>query len=232
MRSEDVLARAEAALNRHGGRSRIEKRSVQRLLNAGRIKFKRLAWVTAGFLFGVPLFGLLVMPLDIGGIILAGMAFMGLALAALLWPVRSLDVQPDALPQVALPQLPHSTESWLAAQRRALPAPAQTLVDGIGLQLEALAPQLASLDEKSPAAYEVRRLMADELPELVQGYQRVPAHLRKEGRNGMSPDKQLVDGLIVVQSELDRMSLQLASGDLDKLATQGRYLELKYQGEV
>ena len=47
----------------------------------------------------------------------------------------------------------------------------------------------------------------------------------------MSPDKQLVDGLTVVDSELTRISEQLATGDLNKLATQGRYLELKYQGE-
>jgi hypothetical protein len=47
----------------------------------------------------------------------------------------------------------------------------------------------------------------------------------------MSPDKQLVEGLHVVDAELQRMSEQLASGDLHKLATQGRYLELKYQGD-
>ena len=82
-----------------------------------------------------------------------------------------------------------------------------------------------------PAAMEIRRLIADELPELVNGYLRVPQHLRRDGLNGMSPDKQLVEGLTVVDAELQRMSEQLASGDLHKLATQGRYLELKYQGD-
>lgn len=231
MRSEDVLARAEEALKRHGGRSPLEKRSVQRLLDAGKIKFKRLAWLTAAFLFGVPLFALLVTPLDIGGIILAVMAYFGLSLAALLWPAGVQRVKDDALPSLPLSQLPQSTELWLTDQRRALPPPAQLLVDGIGERLDILGPQLRMIDEKAPAAFEVRRLIADELPELVRGYQRVPAHLRREGRNGMSPDQQLVDGLNVVTSELDRMSLQLASGDLDKLATQGRYLELKYQGD-
>jgi hypothetical protein len=47
----------------------------------------------------------------------------------------------------------------------------------------------------------------------------------------MSPDTQLIEGLNVVDAELQRMSEQLASGDLHKLATQGRYLELKYQGD-
>jgi hypothetical protein len=41
----------------------------------------------------------------------------------------------------------------------------------------------------------------------------------------------LIEGLNVVDAELQRMSEQLASGDLYKLATQGRYLELKYQGD-
>jgi hypothetical protein len=50
--------------------------------------------------------------------------------------------------------------------------------------------------------------------------------------NGLNPEKQLIDGLNIVDSELTRMSEQLASGDLVKLATQGRYLELKYQGDV
>ena len=74
-------------------------------------------------------------------------------------------------------------------------------------------------------------LFRSELPELVKGYNRVPVNLRREGVNGMSPDRQLVDGLAVVDSELKRMSEQLAAGDLNKLATQGRYLELKYQGD-
>ena len=87
------------------------------------------------------------------------------------------------------------------------------------------------LDENEPAAAEIRRLIADELPELVRGYGRVPEALRRANTNGMIPEKQLVDGLSVVDSELTRMSEQLARGDLEKLATQGKYLELKYQGD-
>ena len=111
-----------------------------------------------------------------------------------------------------------------------MPPPAQRLADSIGVKLEQLTPQLQALDEKEPAALEIRRLIADELPELVTGYLRVPNHLRRDGLNGMSPDKQLVEGLNVVESELQRMSEQIASGDLQRIATQSRYLELKYQG--
>ena len=100
-----------------------------------------------------------------------------------------------------------------------------------GLKLEALAPQLVNLDPREPAAAEVRKLLATELPELIDGYTRVPAGLRSDDRNGVAPDKQLVEALGVVDSELARMSADLATGDLNKLATQGRYLELKYKDD-
>jgi hypothetical protein len=231
MRSDEILARAEQALQRHGGHSRLQRRALERVARSGIVKAKRLAWLAAGFLFGVPLFALFVQPLGIGGVILAAMLFAGLALGALLWPAGA---RIAALPTAttALAQLPLSTEVWLANQRAALPPPAQRLADGIGLKLEQLAPQLQRLDDKEPAAFEIRRLIADELPELVRGYQRVPDHLRRDGVNGMSPDKQLIEGLTVVDSELNRMSTQIASGDLNALATQGRYLELKYQGDT
>jgi len=127
--------------------------------------------------------------------------------------------------------LPQKTEAWLQRQRAALPAPAQRLADGIGLKLEQLAPQVASLDPREPAAAEVRKLLSVELPELIDGYTRVPLNLRQDARNGVAPDKQLIEALGVVDSELARMSADLASGDLNKLATQGRYLELKYKDE-
>jgi hypothetical protein len=230
MRSDDVLARAEEALKRASGRSRLDQRALQRVARAGIVKAKRVAWLAAAFLFGVPLWALFIQPIGIVGLMLAVMGFAGLALAAVLISA-GVNVPERVDPSTALAQLPLSTEAWLASQRRALPPPAQRLADGIGLKLEQLAPQLARLDESTPAALSVRRLIADELPELVNGYGRVPPHLRIEGVNGLSPDRQLIDGLTLVDSELARMSTQIASGDLDQLATQKRYLEIKYQGD-
>ena len=132
--------------------------------------------------------------------------------------------------QTDLKLLPQRTEEWLERQRPPCPRPAIRLVDGIGARLDALAPQLATLDSGVPIAAELRKLMAEELPELVSGYQRVPAALRRDESRGISPDRQLVEGLTVVDSELARLAGQLARGDLDRLATQNRYLELKYRG--
>lgn len=229
MRSEDVLARAEAALQRHGGQSRLQQRAIRRLVNSGKIKAKRVLWLSLAFLIGVPAFAVLISPIGIIGFLLSVMLFFGLALAAVVLPA-GLRVAPERLPTAPLKSLPLTTEVWLAGQRRALPPPAQRLADSIGVKLEQLTPQLQALDEKEPAALEIRRLIADELPELVNGYLRVPDHLRRDGLNGMSPDKQLVEGLNVVESELQRMSEQITSGDLQRIATQSRYLELKYQG--
>ncbi len=50
-------------------------------------------------------------------------------------------------------------------------------------------------------------------------------------RDGRSPDRQLVEGLRVVDEELGRMGADLAHGDLHRLATQQRYLEIKYRGD-
>ena len=71
--------------------------------------------------------------------------------------------------------------------------------------------------------------LADHLPELVTGYQSIPQPMRRAERNGRVPEQQLIDGLGVIDAESARMSEQLASGDLNKLATQNRFLELKYQ---
>ncbi len=168
-------------------------------------------------------------PIGIGGFFLAMVAMMVVAATILFWPSQP-EATPAALVQSDLKLLPQRTEEWLDRQRPALPSPAIRLVDSIGTRLDALGPQLVNLDPQVPAAAALRKLMAEELPELVSGYQRVPVDLRRDGQNGISPDQQLVEGLTVVESELARMTEQLARGDLDRLATQNRYLELKYRG--
>jgi hypothetical protein len=132
------------------------------------------------------------------------------------------------LGETDLKTLPLKTEIWLESQRKALPAPAIPILDAIGIRLETLAPQLARLNPQEPAALEVRRLLSDHLPELVTGYQSIPAPLRAQPRNGRVPDAQLVEGLSVIEQEIGTMTEQLASGDLDKLAAHNRYLEVKY----
>ena len=229
--SRATIERAEAILER------VRAQTSPRQIKAHRRRvvgfFRRLKYaffaVLAVMLTG-GLVGTFVTPLGIGGFFLMLVAMAIVFFGILGWP-QAPEPTPQQMAKSDLPLLPRQTERWLEAQRPALPAPAQRLADDIGIKLEAIGPQLATLDPREPAAYEFRKLMAEELPELVEGYKRVPERMRRETRNGSSPDKQLVEGLRVVDEELLRMSEQLVSGDLDKLATQGRYLELKYRGE-
>ena len=227
-RSDRVLADAEAVLRRHSARGKSltsrarERRNASIMRRLGRIAGAAFAIIIGAMVAGW------FMPLGTSGVmIVLGLLLITTLFFALLPGERA--VSPDKLADTALTALPLKTEIWLENQRKALPAPAVTLVDSIGVKLETLAPQLERLGEQDPAAHEIRKLLADHLPELVTGYQSIPAPLRREERNGRVPEKQLIEGLSVIDAEIGRMSEQLASGDLDKLATQNRFLELKYQ---
>lgn len=223
--TDSAIAHAEAVLERQRA---VQTRRAYRSRRGPRA-LRNAAIGVAGVLLVAFVWGL-ISPIGITGAMLAVLAMVAAAVIGVMLSAEPA-IRVEALPQAPIALLPSKTARWLDQQRPALPAPAQTLADGIGVKLEALQPQLATLDAGSPAAFEIRRLIADELPELVNGYARVPTALRRDGLDGMAPDAQLLDGLKTVDAELSRMSEQLARGDLEKLATQGKYLELKYRGD-
>lgn len=226
-----IVEEAEALLRRFSPEARAQARRRRERRQRRMIVMMRRLLIAAGAIFAAMVaWGMLVAPLGVEGVMAAGIALILAFVAVIVFSVETT-ATPEQLVRTDLAQLPHRTEVWLETQRKALPAPAQTLVDGIGVRLDALTPQLAGLDPAAPAAIEIRKLIGEELPELVEGYRRVPETLRRTDRNGRSPHRQLVEGLEVVDGELKRMCEQLAAGDLDKLATQRRYLELKYRGD-
>lgn len=190
----------------------------------------RIAAADGAIIAGAIAFALIVSPLGIMGAMLVGLLLIAATLFFAVLPA-SAPVNVEKLAEIPLKALPRSTERWLETQRPALPSPVRGLVDSIGVKLETLTPQLATLDENSPAAMEVRKLVGEQLPELVKGYGRVPEPLRRVERNGLTPDQQLAQGLQLIDDEIAEMTAQLAQGDLDALATRGRYLQIKYQGE-
>jgi hypothetical protein len=225
--SDDILARANEIMVRTtdryrsaSARGRAHKR--QDLMS----RLKRMIVAAVLVVVGATVFGF-IQPLGSTGLLIV----MGLLLACLAFAFvpATPTVVAEKLADTDLKALPLKTEIWLESQRKALPAPAMPILDAIGNRLETLAPQLARLDPKEPAATEVRRLLSDHLPQLVTGYQSIPEPLRKQPRNGRVPDAQLVEGLSVIEQEIATMTQQLASGDLDKLAAHNRYLEIKYQ---
>jgi hypothetical protein len=223
--SDLIISKAEELIRRASpeGRAAARRRRERRKARAARIA-RRMFFVTLAILVGAVIWGL-ISPIGSLGVLAVALAVVLGWVGVMLFTAEPA-AKAEELPQVPLKALPHRTEQWLEAQRPALPAPANRLIDQIGVRLEGLAPCVQNLDEREPAALEVRRLVGEELPELVRGYQRVPPQLRRQG-----PDAQLVEGLRLVDSELVRMTEQLASGHLDQLATQGKYLELKYRGE-
>jgi hypothetical protein len=228
--TDEVIAKAREALDRTSMQYAVGPRRQARESDVGkrltRAAIADLAIIGAAFSIGI-VFG----PIGIMGFFLMIVAML-VATAVLLATPTSRPVTYEKLRQTDLKALPSQTGRWLDAQRPLLPAPAISVVDAIGLKLNALTPQLATLDDDAPAAAEIRKLVAEQLPEFIKGYERVPSALRGVERNGKTPDQQLVDGLKVIGGQIDEMAGQLAQGDLDALSTRGRYLEIKYQGDT
>ncbi|MBK8374687.1 hypothetical protein [Sphingorhabdus sp.] len=183
--------------------------------------------------------GVILVGAGVAGAILNGIGFWGVMATALVgaaagWYFLRFPQLPlptmESLRQTDLATLAGKTEIWLESQRPALPAPAIPLVQNIGLRLDALAPQLQTLGETDPASREVRKLVGEHLPELINGYKRIPEPLRRQDNSGKTPEQQLVDGLKRIDREIETMTGQIARGELDKLATRERYLEIRYDG--
>lgn len=231
--SDRILAEARQSLvrQREGGRRvtgrAIGQRSAEvRRRHIGR-KVARVAMAVS-----VVLLGALVAGLVIDGIGFTGLVVTFFAVLAAIWFFSTY-------PRLKVPDLASlntgdartlvaRTELWLEAQRPALPAPAVSLVDRIGVQLDGLGVQLEGLDGSLAPVGEVRRLVGEHLPGMVESWRKIPPHLRKEQRGGRDADEQLVDGLGKISKEIDEISRNLAAGDLDALAVRGRYLDYKY----
>jgi hypothetical protein len=228
---DDQIARAVSVMQRiseeyRGHGERKARRAAKRARSIGQ-RVAVIAAADAAILIAAAIFGLFV-PLGILGAVGVMLLMVAVTLAIALAPGPAAPTE-RKLREVDLRALPAQTERWLDAQRPALPAPARTLVDRIGTRLEQLSPQLGQLDGQTETAYEIRRLVGEQLPAFVNDYSRVPATLRTTPRNGKTPDAELVDGLKLIEREIAEMTERLAQGDLDSLSTRGRYLELKYR---
>ena len=227
---DQVVARAQDTIERVRTRpARARGYGVAR----GTRRVARFAALAAGgliILLILSIFWGLVMPLGVGGILIIAIAAALVVVGAALFS-READVTAQTIAQASLPDLAERTDRWLDQQRRALPAPAQTLADSIGERLAAIGPQIAALDPRGAEAVELRRMVGEDLPDLVERYARVPEHLRREERNGRVAEADLVEGMRVLDRQLDEFGRNLAATDMDRLASHKRYLELRYEGD-
>ena len=228
--TDQAVAGARGALDRVRLQS-FEGLPAARRPRAGRSVGKRLAAIgaaNAAILVAAASIGLAIMPLGIFGALAVLMVMMAVTIAIAFAPVAR-PVSVETLARSDLTTLPAQTTRWLDAQRPALPAQAVAVADRIGLRLDTLGPQLATLRDEAPVGADIRRLVGEQLPDFIRDYQRVPAALRGTERNGKTPDRQLVEGLELIEREIGQMSEELARGDLDSLETRGRFLEMKYK---
>lgn len=237
--SDRVIADARRVRddNRAGGRHRRElgppigqgSRRLRRRHRGKKLRNIALAlfaiWVATGVL------GTIIEGIGIMGVMALIVASVAAVFVLGKFPRMKVPQRVDLTRATDARQLVGRTELWLEAQRPALPAPAADMVGKIGVQLDALGLQLDGIDPNHPAAHEVRTLVGDTLPEMVDSYRRIPQHLRAEERAGVTPDDQLTSGLGKISSEIDRVTRQLAEGSLDDLAVKTRYLDYKYGGE-
>ena len=231
--TNDAIAGARQALDRvrlqsfEGMSSAVQRRPRR----GGRSVAKRAAAIgaaNAAILIAAAVIGLAVVPLGIFGALAVLMVMTAVTLAIAFAP-GPRPVTVEKLARSDIKALPTQTTRWLDAQRPALPAPAVQVADRIGLRLDTLGKQLQTVGDDSPAAADIRRLVGEQLPDFVRDYQRVPLELRGTERNGKTPDRQLVEGLELIEREIGQMTEELARGDLDSLETRGRFLEMKYR---
>ena len=219
--------------NRAGGRHR---RVRERPIGRGSAELRQRNLKTRIKLIGGSLLAIVLCSMVVGPAI-GGLGFTGLMVAFL--AVVAATFLFSNFPRVRIPQrsdlntgdvrhMVSRTELWLESQRPALPSPAVTLVDQIGLQLDALGLQLENVEPLHPAAVETRKLVGETLPGIVDAYRKIPAQLRKEERAGATPDQQLVESLGKISAEIDHVTRQLADGALDDLAIRTRYLDYRY----
>ena len=229
--SQAIMAAASRSLadQRAGGRrgAAIGYHSAQLRRTDLVARLRRTAIGVAGLVIGVMVAGMVIGGIGIGGVMLAGTGVVVAGALLLNYPRLAVPDQ-QALPKAPLGRMVGQVELWLEAQRPQLPAPAVRLIDQIGTQLDALNLQLANLQEESPAAADVRRLVGEHLPSLVSAYTSVPRHLRGEAHAGTTPDQQLTGSLATISQEIDAATRSLAEGALDRLAIQSRYLDNKY----
>ena len=224
-----TAARQTLAIQRGGGRrfGSIGVQSAKLKRGHALKKLGRVLLAIGGIWLAASIAGLVVNGIGWTGIILAVLA----SVVALGLFTTFPKLEAPTLSNIAtgdVKSLVGRTELWLEGQRRALPPPAVKLVDHIGLQLDALGLQLKDVDPLHPAVTEVRKLVGEHLPGVVDGFRKIPEHLRYEERGGSNPNKQFMDSLGLISGEIDSVTRQLASGAIDDLAIKTRYLDYKY----
>ena len=226
-RTLEMVERVNRSLDEKGGAVAAARRRERARVN--RALGRRLA--TAGVAIGVIslltiIIGL-IMPIGMFGFLAAVGIAIGVAALLFFWPSQA--ATPTVPQDVPNGEMVQRFDSFLYKTRRALPAPAQTVVDDISAHLGTLKATLERVDTLDPDAQDARRLMSVHLPGLVERFVNVPPAYRDEpDAEGLTVNQRLVEGLGAARSALDDVSERLAKRDMDAFQTQGRFIQSRY----
>ena len=223
-------ARRSLAENRAGGyhrRASIGRGSADLKSRHLIGKVKRIALAVGGIVIAAMVAGMVIDGIGFAGVMVTLLAIVAAVFVFSAFPKMKVPKRAE-LNKGDTREMVGRTELWLEHQRPTLPPPAAKIVDDLGVQLDALGLQLETVDQSHPAVREVRQLVGEHLPEMIDSYRKVPAHLRGEKRAGATPDEQLAEGLGRISREIDSVTRQLADGALDDLAVRHRYLDYRY----
>ena len=229
---ERAIARFERVtrqLDEREGPARAAARRERERLNAGlgrtaakvagAIVLIWLATVIIGLIKPIGIFGFLAAL--VATVIVVGLLIARGGRQAVSAPAPSADLPNGAMVD--------RFDSYIYRVRRALPAPAQAQLDAISAALPPLRQTLERVDTLDPRAQDARRLMSLHLPNLIDGYLRVPqAYRGEQDGEGKTVDERLTESLAATRTALADVSEQLARQDVAAFETQGRFIKSRY----
>ena len=198
-----------------------EKRRRERKTAAALRRLGRAVSVTGVSGVGLVGYGAAVAPVGTAGLAVAAVATAVAAGAALFWPARS---PLGRISREELIALVLEAEDWLLRQRQELPGRAIPPLDKIFFRLNDLQPHLPALDPHGPLAWDLRRLLTDHLPRLIQSYGSLPATVRDADLL-----QRLIDGLETLDEELIRICKEASRDHMLSFQVQERFIETRYR---
>jgi hypothetical protein len=201
-----------------------EKRRGRRRSRDAMLRLTRAASVSGASGVGILGYGLAVAPIGTPGLIAAGAATAVAAGVALLWPRRS-PVE-GKISRAELIALIGEAEEWLLAQRKQAPGRVIPILDMIIGRLGDLNPHVGALDPFGTLAWELRRLLTDHLPRLIQSYGGLPATVRDQDPQLL---QRLIGSLRTLDEELVRICKEASRDHLLTFEVRDRFIQSRYK---
>lgn len=223
--TEDFLRRAIGSPTRRAAKKRRFQRKLEELGRRGR----RSAFVFAG-LMAVLLAASLYAP----GLFLAWLfivpVILLLSLVLMLQPTRQarrLETEGRSSPQtLPLPDLAVRAEEGLLERCDELPGRALPAADRIMANLREIQPHLHELKADEPLAGDLRRLVGQHLPQLVDSYLALPDQSRASNAES---SRRFVESLDIVAGELDHLLEACCRDRQSDFDTHSRFIETRYR---